>query len=220
MDLGGIPGPVMKKIIVELRPARHKGLVEMVFTDGTCLAVSREVIETAAIGAPGEIDLNHLNKVIKEEDYKRGFDAVLNYLEYRPRSEAEVRQYLRMKKWCCDESIQQIVDKLKDMQLIDDRVFAEMWMRERASLRPKSRLMIKRELLQKGIEFDIASDVTGEVDDEESAYKAGMKKAKLLKNAEQAEFFKRLTAYLARRGFGGDVVRETVTKLWQYFGGS
>jgi regulatory protein len=112
--------------------------------------------------------------------------------------------------------MQQIIDKLKTLQLIDDKVFAEMWIKDRISHKPKSRLMIKRELIQKGIAVNIADDAVDGADDAVNAYKAGMKKAKLLRKAGEEDFNKRLTAYLARRGFAGDIIRTTVASLWKY----
>jgi regulatory protein len=204
----------MKKIIVEIKSTRVKGRVDLVFEDGTVLNVGRAVVEAAGLRPMQEIEPDYLDKITKEEEYKRGFEAALTYLEYRPRSEAELRQYLRLKQRLGEESIRAITDKLTEMQLIDDKTFAETWLKDRISFKPKSRLMITRELLQKGIDYDTAREATDGVDDEESAYKAGLKKAKLLKNEDRAEFARRLTAYLGRRGFAGDVVRATIARLW------
>jgi regulatory protein len=204
----------MKKVLVEIKPCKLKSRVDLVFDDGTCFNADRRTVEAVGVHTMDEIDLDGLDREIKAEEYKKGFDAALTYLEYRPRSEAELRQYLCGKQRLSEEPVRLLIGKLKEMQLVDDKAFAETWMRDRAAFRPKSRLMITRELLQKGVDYDTARQAVNEVDDEESAYKAGLKKARLMRNADQAEFSKRLTAYLARRGFGGDVTRATVAKLW------
>ena len=66
------------------------------------------------------------------------------------------------------------------MNLINDKAFAESWMKDRLSYRPKSRMMIRRELLQKGVDRETAAGVTDDIDDGESAFNAGIKKAKLV----------------------------------------
>jgi regulatory protein len=207
---------LMKKVIVEIKPCKLRHRVDLILDDGICLNVDKRIIDATGIYVLQEIDLDYLDKEIKADEYKRGLEAALNYLEYRPRSEFELNEYLRLKHKLSVESSFRVVTKLKEMSLINDKVFAEEWIRNRISYKPKSRLMITRELLQKGIDYDLAREIANGVNDEESAYKAGVKKAKLLKSAGYSEFSKRMGAYLARRGFGSDTIRSTVSKLWEH----
>jgi regulatory protein len=160
------------------------------------------------------VDIRDLDKLIKKDDADRCYEAALNYLEYRPRSEAELKQHLLYKKHFQGESVTNAIVRLKKLNLIDDRAFAENWARDRNAYRPKSRMMIKRELLQKGIDHDIADEATQGIEDPASAYKAGLKKAKLLKQLDYPQFSKRLAAYLARRGYAVDVVNGVTMRLW------
>jgi len=149
------------------------------------------------------------------DQYPKCYEAALNYIEYRPRSEAEVRRHLMFKRRFSEECVSRIVTRLKKLKLIDDTAFSEMWARERVSHRHKSSLMIRRELMQKGVDGSIIQRVTGGIDDEANALRAGMSKARHLKDLEYPEFYKRLAAYLSRKGYGSDLVKAVVTRLWE-----
>ena len=56
--------------------------------------------------------------------------------------------------------------------------------------------------------------VTRDIEDAGGAYKAGLKKARLLRQVEYHEFVKRLSSYLARRGYGAEAVNSVTIRLW------
>ena len=149
-----------------------------------------------------------------EDGYPECYEAALHYIEYRPRSEAEVKRHLQYKRRFPAECVNRVVAKLKELQLIDDRVFSEGWARERVAYRHKSSLMVRRELMQKGVETEIIEKVTGNIDDEANALRVGMSKARLLSGLEYSEFYKRLASYLSRKGYGVDTVNGVVRRLW------
>jgi regulatory protein len=206
----------MRKKVIELRQGDAKGRVAVIFDDGTNVEIVREIVEKAGIYVGREIDSDTLDSSIREHNYEKCYDAALHFLEYRARSEEELRRHLSIKRKFDSESVTRAINKLKEVSLIDDRAFAESWMKDRLSFRPKSRMMIRRELLQKGVDRETAARVTGDIDDGESAFNAGIKKAKLLQNLEYPEFYKRLAGYLGRRGYSGDVVHGAVSMLWSY----
>lgn len=204
----------MLKKIVELKAGKTRGMVDVLFDDESTISIAKRLAEKAGLRLYSEIDIRSLDKIIKEDDADRCYEAALNYLEYRPRSEAELKQHLLYKRRFQAESVAGAIARLKKLNLVNDRVFAENWTRDRIAYRPKSRLMIKRELLQKGVDYDIADEATQGVEDEAGAYKAGLKKARLLKQLEHPEFARRLSAFLARRGYAVDAVNKVSMRLW------
>jgi regulatory protein len=150
----------------------------------------------------------------EDDDYRACYEAALHYIEYRPRSEAEVRRHLQYKRKFLEESVSRAVVKLKELKLIDDRAFSAIWARDRIEHRHKSSLMIRRELMQKGVDAGTIESVTADIDDDANALRAGMKKAKLLSNLEYPEFYKRLASYLSRKGYGAELVQRVVRSLW------
>ncbi len=204
----------MSKVIVELKAGRTRGMVDVLFDDGSTISIDKRLAEKAGLHLYSEIDIRTLGKIIKEDDADRCYEAALHYLEFRPRSEAELKQHLLYKRRFQAESVADAIARLKKLNLIDDRVFAENWTRDRAAYRPKSRMMVKRELLQKGVDYDVANEATREIEDEAGVYRAGLKKARLLKQLDYRDFAKRLASYLARRGYTSDVVNSVTIRLW------
>jgi len=150
----------------------------------------------------------------KDDDFGTCYEAALHYIEYRPRSEAEVRRHLQYKRRFQEASVSRAVAKLRELQLIDDRAFSQIWARDRVLNRHKSRLMVRRELMQKGVDSGIIESITNDIDDEANALRAGMSKARSLKSLDYQEFYKRLASYLSRKGYGAELVQRVVRRLW------
>jgi regulatory protein len=141
-------------------------------------------------------------------------DAAFRYLSYRPRSELEIRMRLR-KRGFDDFSIESILIKLKEQGLVDDSAFAQFWKENRESFSPRSRVMLHRELRQKGVASHIIAEVTKEIDEEAGAYRAGQKRAKRLASSDCDSFRRKLGSFLKQRGFNHEVTQHTVNQLWQ-----
>ena len=139
--------------------------------------------------------------------------AGLRFLSYRPRSEAEMRARLRRR--YPDEVVQAAVQRLREGGLVNDRAFALAWSESRASHRPRSASLVRRELLGKGVPRDIAQETVETLDDEESAYSAGQRAAASMMDVDYQTFRHRLWGYLHRRGFSQSVIRNTTRRLWE-----
>src|SRR5687767_9245116 len=95
------------------------------------------------------------------EEIQKYLDRALHFLRYRPRTEKEIINYLSKKK-ADDKTSQLVVEKLKDLQLINDHEFAKWWIEQRQTFRPRGMHIIKMELKQKGVAEDIIQEVTQE----------------------------------------------------------
>jgi len=161
------------------------------------------------------------------EDYIRGksrltessslqdcLNAAYRYLSYRPRSEAEIRQWLHRRGFA-NELAEKAIAKLREQNLSDDFTFAQFWKDNRLSFKPKSKSLIKKELRDKKVAAEIVEQVTDDIDDEEIAYNIGFSRMHILAHLDYPDFRRRLTSYLAYRGFGYEVIRDTVALLWR-----
>jgi regulatory protein len=141
-------------------------------------------------------------------------DAAYRYLSYRPRSEGEIRQWLRRRGFA-NEVSEAAIAKLREQNLSDDFAFAQFWRDNRLSFRPKSKRLIKKELRDKKVAAQIIEQVTRDIDDEEIAYKLGSGRLPTLAHLDYPDFYRRLSSYLAYRGFNYEVIRDTVARLWR-----
>ena len=150
------------------------------------------------------------------EPFKRAHDAALRFLSYRPRSEAEVR--VRLLRRFPEPLVEQVIGALREQALVDDASFASSWKESRDALKPRSAWAVKRELIAKGVDRSLAEEAVRDMDDEESAYRAGLKLAQKVKGADLPTFRHKLRGYLQRRGFADSVSRRTINRLWEDMG--
>ena len=146
--------------------------------------------------------------------FQRCLDASYRYLSYRARSEAEIKRYLR-KLGFSDEVMGKTIERLKEQGLVDDLAFAQFWRDSRLSSKPRSKRLIARELKEKKVAQETIEQATGDIDDDENAYTLGRHRAPMLAQLDYPEFQRRLSSYLAYRGFSYEIIRHTVSRLWR-----
>jgi len=205
---------LMIKRVLEIKAGSRSGNVDIVFDDGTSLSTVKSFAKKSALSPGKDVDLGELTRSADEDEFNRCYEAALNYLEYRPRSEGELRNHLVFKRRFSAGCVSQAMSRLKKTGLLNDRAFAESWIRDRIANKPKGRRMIRQELLRKGVKAEVINEFLADVNDEDSALKAGLKKSRTLAALEHPEFTRRLTAYLARRGYSSEVVNAAVARLW------
>ena len=99
----------------------------------------------------------------KNREYRKAWESALRLLNYRERSIKELEGRLREKHYS-PPSIDAVIKRLLELDLLDDRKFARLWTRSRIQFKPRSAWLISRELREKGIEDDYAVglvDATG-----------------------------------------------------------
>lgn len=150
------------------------------------------------------------------EDIRFKFDKVLKFLSFRARSEFEINEYMLRKGWG-EEERKKILDKLKNLQLLDDEAFARQWVESRTHDRPEGSALIKIELRRKGVDKEIIEKVLsgnrGSASEKILAEKYGRAKLQRIKNAPFLEVKRKLYSALIMRGFNRETVREVIDKL-------
>ena len=120
----------------------------------------------------------------------RATAAAIRFISYRPRTQAEVRA--RLRRHYPPHIIDSVIHSLVDRSLIDDSQFAQSWADSRYRLKPRSAATIRWELATKGISTAQAEEAVRDLDDYDSAYRAGSKHARLLTDHSQLTFKRRL----------------------------
>jgi regulatory protein len=149
------------------------------------------------------------------DDTAKATDAAIRLLTSRPRSVREIRDRLRRKEYG-DETIERVLERLRDWRYIDDEAFARYWVENRESNRPRGRRLLEQELRQKGVERETVSSALDEagIDERAGALEIARAKMRSYRNEEEAVARRRLGAFLARRGYGYDVVKPVLEALF------
>ena len=131
------------------------------------------------------------------------YNQTLRYVAMRLRSRWEVEVYLK-RKAASPTLIDQILNKLSNIGMLDDRKLAEAYVNDRQTLRPTSRRKIIAGLRQKRVAEDIISQVIGEEVQDDQAALLDVIRRKRQQTKYQDDI--KLMQYLARQGFNyGDI---------------
>lgn len=160
-----------------------------------------------------ELSQEKITSLQAEDVRERAYQQALLFLSYRARSESEIRQNLR-KHDIPEDVIEQTLERLRESRLADDQQFARAWVENRNTFRPRSRRALKMELHQKGLSEEVMQSALIGLDEEALAYEAGLKRARRLQALEWDEFRRKLSEFLARRGFPYPVIASVVSRLW------
>lgn len=149
----------------------------------------------------------------KSDASEAAYQKATRLLDYRPRTELEIRQKLQQKGFQSEE-IENVLQRLKKASLVADEQYAKMWVENRNESHPRSQRMIRYELRNKGIsEHIIDNALTESEQDSELAIRAASRYARRLNTSDQQAFQRRLSAYLARRGFSYGTIAPVVRDL-------
>jgi len=157
-----------------------------------------------------EITKSELSDIQQFEVLQDAKDKALNYLSYRTRSKKEIKNYLYKKNFK-EEIIYNIINDFENSGLIDDKTFAEMWVKDRSKRNPKGNLILRKELVEKGISEEIINSVLKNINEKENAKRAASKAIK--KYHTKNNFEEKILSYLSRRGFSYYLSKEVTCEI-------
>jgi regulatory protein len=141
-------------------------------------------------------------------------EIALRQLTVRARSREELARALA-RKGVPAQAAEQVLDRLCDVGLIDDEVFAREWLAA-GDRRQRSRRALLIELAEKGVSRETADAAAAELDadrDYQVALAYAERKAATLRRVEPAARYRRLAGALARRGFPSAVVAQVTREV-------
>lgn len=203
----------MAKTITALKQRkRHPNRVN-VYLDGE-FAFSLAKIVAAWLHVGQHLVPDKIQQLRSQDEVEAAVQRAHNFLSYRPRSRQEVEGNLR-KHGIPEETIEQVIARLRDQRLLDDLAFARQWVENRSAFHPRGRYALRSELRQKGVAEAIIEQALEGVDEEELARLAAEKKARQLQGMDWKQFFRKLSGHLSRRGFGYEIVAEVSRQTWE-----
>ena len=138
------------KIISYKKTSRGRYIITL---DNNKLTLYEDVILNNNLLFQKDITLELLEKVMNENNYYEAYDLSLSYIETKLRTESEIISYLE-KKGFTKNIIDDTIKKLKESNLINEKLYIEAYANDKINLSSYGPFKIKRNLLDLGLSED------------------------------------------------------------------
>ena len=226
----------MKQKITDIQVASELPSHRHIFLNGApVVVIHASLIEKFGLRIGLEIEAEAIEKIIAADEVMRAKNYTIRLLreekddtatdtseDSRPRikpktyTKSEIARRLEREGFS-GEAIEVSIAELIRSGHIRDRKYAENWIARRQKSNPRGKTLLKQELVDKGIDKETAAQVVATVeteDEAEVALQIAQKRVKQYKRLPTHVAKRRLHGFLARRGFGSDVVRQVLEQVF------
>ena len=176
-----------------------------IFVDEKYLfSLSENELINSGLRVGRELSQAELSGLKYESELGKVYERALNLISHRPRSEGELRDYMK-RKGHDEAAISQVIERLSERSYINDADFARRWVEYRRMLKSSSKRRLMQELRQKHISDDIIHQVLSddEINDQQALRELVEKKRRQSKYKDD----QKLMQYLSRQGFNYDDIK-------------
>jgi regulatory protein len=179
-----------------------------VFVDNKySFSLSEQALLASKLANGQELDSKEVNKLKKLSGDDKLYNRALNLVANRPKTEGELRDYLRRKD-ASPALIDLILNKLSDIDLVNDSRYAKNFVSDRSSFRPTSRRKIIAELKKRRIKENIIEQALAGYSGDQTAIRQVITK---MQRQERYKDKLKLMQYLARQGFNYDDIKTALS---------
>ena len=226
----------MKQKITDIRASPELSSHQQIFLDGApFVVIHASLVEKFGLRTGLEIEAEVIEKIIAADEVMRAKNRALKLLREekdnattekpegsgpapKPKTytKSEMAGQLEREGFSSD-AIETSIAELIRSGHIRDRKYAENWIARRQKSNPRGKTLLKRELIDKGIDRETAEQVIATVetaDETKVALEIAQKRAKQYKRLPMHVAKRRLHGFLARRGFGSDIVRQVLEQIF------
>ena len=204
----------MQKITALKPQKRNKERLNVYLDDDFAFGLAIEAAVGLRVGQT--LSADEIAALKDEDAFARAKERALRYLGYRPRSSDEVRRNLA-RKGVEEPLIDRVIAYLEHYNYLDDLAFAEYWVEQRETFKPRGRLALQQELRQKGVDRRTIDQALVDLDEAEAARRAALKRGRRWAHLPYDEFRRKLSGFLQRRGFRYGTARDAVDRAWQEY---
>ncbi len=192
--------------IFSIKLAKRSANVFMAETDSGEYMLHSDILVKNNIRV-GSVDDSIFFDSVEESAVLIGYNLALKYIGASIKTEKQIRDYLYRKEYHKDP-IDQIIMKLKEYKIIDDKTYAEIFVRSNPNY---SRRKLKQKINNNGIKSDLVDIATENVDDTDSAMRHA---EKFLRNKEATkENIDKMIRRLSYLGYNWDSIRQVLNRL-------
>lgn len=196
---------------------KERGKLRIVFNEDSEVLVPVSLFRERPLSVGNAIDLEEYDQWLLLRQYRHALDRAVAFLAGRARSRREMEERL-LRSGYRPCTVEMVLFKLEKEGLLDDADFARQWVEARTARR-MGRGRIAQELRRKGVsaqEAEEALEALSEEDQLEGAIHLVEKTLSRVSTGEDPrKTAARITAMLARRGYGYDVAREAISRVME-----
>lgn len=195
----------MMKITAIKQQQKRADRYSVFVDDKYAFSLSESGLIDARLASGQELTGAELAELKKAAGLDKAYGLALRYVAIRPRSEGELHDYFRRKQ--IDKVMaEQIIQRLRDLRLVDDTAFARAWVANRRLLKSVSKRRLRLELRQKRVSSDTIDQV---LQDDEGDDKQALREL-IEKKRPRYPDRQKLMQYLARQGFNYDDIKSAL----------
>lgn len=201
---------------------RDSSRLNMYIDDSFFCGVSLNVVAQFGIYQGKELLENELNEILKAELRARFFDRAVSFLVRSPKTEFQVRRYLKdlafkkKGKWFEEISKEDIfsieefvIKKLLEYEYLNDERYAQLFVESRIKYKPRGKNILYGELISKGVPKDIVEKVLSEMLEDEYAILVSTYRKRFKDQNISFEDRKKIE-FLRRKGFNWDLIEKFI----------
>ena len=197
--------------ITSIKPQKNGKRVNIYLDDKFGFGIDLENYVVLGLKKGKTYSQEEIESIIKKAQFQKTLDKLLRFATLRPRSEREIKNWLKKKK--IHESLNdELFKRLEHLELMDDEKFTKWWIDQRLSFKPRGKRALKYELFQKGIKKEIIERILNESKIDENK----IAKELLEKNAYKWEKYKgykekqKKSQFLVRKGISWDSIKKLI----------
>lgn len=200
--------------ITKIEPQRNRNRVNIYIDNRFAIGLDDEIRYKYGLEIDMEIDDDFVKEILLAEEKNKAINYALRSLSYRARFEKEIYDALKRKGFD-DNIIEDTIYYCKEKEYLNDRDFAESFVRDKINFSKLGPERIRYELRLKGISEDIINRVLRVSRDEqfETALELGKKRIRLYKDDTKDAKYRKLSGFLQRKGYSYEIVSKVLKEL-------
>ncbi|SFC72571.1 regulatory protein [Alkalibacterium subtropicum] len=205
--------PAAEFVITKVQAQKAKNRFNIYINDSYAFAVDDSILVKYRLIKGKELDQEMIEELKKKGEMSKAYQAALHYLNFKMRTEKEIREYLAKKDY---SEIDAVIERLREHRLIDDKEYAKSFVRTNYQLKTEGPKKIERSLYAKGLSPDeIAYGLEEYSDDDqlENAKKLTEKTLKRQRNKSNREIEQKIREQLMTKGFDRDIIAQVLDEM-------
>ncbi|MDP4088340.1 MAG: recombination regulator RecX [Bacillota bacterium] len=208
----------MPEVISKIEIQRNnKKRVNVYLNNEYAFSCDAEIVYRYGLKISKIVELDEMKEIIDNDNVIKAKNDTLKFIERSYKTEKELRDRL-LKKGYDLRTIDKAIDFAKQYDFLDDKRYAEMYMKEKS--RSVGRNKLRYDLIKKGVEDDIIEeiqDTISEVSEIEGAEILAGKKYSVLSKRERdnRKLYEKLLRFLVSRGYTWEVAKSAIKKVME-----